>query len=76
MKHPARFWLLLGTLSASLACFGYLFLSFLFPAEALFATSSELRVSVLTLALLAVSVFTWIALIRPETTTEFPIERE
>lgn len=66
--------MLVSSLTISLGCFAYLFLSFLFPEEAVFATSAEIRVAVLVFALVTVSLFTLVALADPDVETDIPGE--
>jgi len=66
VNQLVRFWVLLGSLVLSLASLLYLFLSFLFPTEALFVAVPGVRIVVTGLALVSVCLFVWAAILAPE----------
>lgn len=59
MEAIARFWTAVLSLVVSVAAVGYLFLSFLFPERALIFETTEIRIAVMFVALVATGTLVW-----------------
>jgi hypothetical protein len=72
MSALARFWVVTGSLIVGLAALGSLFISFLFPEQALVLATSEARLVVIVVALVSISAFVWAAVFIDVELTELP----
>lgn len=70
MNPLVRFWVLSLSLTVCLAAFGYLTVSFVFPAPELVQAGTERRLVATVLSLAGMGVFVWTALFASSDTRE------
>jgi hypothetical protein len=76
MRQVVRFWVIVLSLLASIACVGYLLLTFWFPDAVLVATRRDVRLGVTIVAVVSIGLFTWAAAVLSEPEVETTPDQE
>lgn len=76
MRQLARFWLVVGGLVVSFVSTGYLFVSFISPEAGIVATAPEARIVATLVAVVAVLLSVWVAMLSPGRDRNFPERQE